>query len=74
MRYLTFALTALLVVPLAQAQRHKTDRGAQASPRCVIGKPAPDFTISLLNKPKQQITLSKLAKDKPVLLIFGSYT
>lgn len=37
------------------------------------GDSAPDFTLSTLDK-TQQIELSSLTAQKPVVLVFGSYT
>ena len=38
-----------------------------------VGDTAPDFTLKSLNG-KEQVTLSSFQDDKPVVLIFGSYT
>lgn len=37
------------------------------------GDPAPDFSLAKLDK-SGQVRLSELNRDKPVVLIFGSYT
>jgi hypothetical protein len=39
-----------------------------------VGELAPDFTVARLDRPSEMVTLSKLAAEKPVVLIFGSYT
>jgi hypothetical protein len=38
-----------------------------------VGSPAPDFNLAKLDK-TDHIQLSALAKGRPVVLIFGSYT
>ncbi|HXY04517.1 MAG TPA: hypothetical protein VEI49_13165, partial [Terriglobales bacterium] len=38
-----------------------------------IGDPAPDFTLVKLDK-SDKIQLSSLTSQKPVVLVFGSYT
>lgn len=47
------------------------ERGEDNSP--AVGKAAPDFTLKLLGQ-KAKVRLSEQCKDKPVALIFGSYT
>jgi peroxiredoxin len=37
------------------------------------GDPAPDFTLPTLDH-KSQVTLSSFHGQKPVVLVFGSYT
>ena len=65
----TPVLAALtLAAPTALAQS-----GGRKVVRAVEGKPAPDFTVKMMDG-KTKVTLSKLYKDKPVLLVFGSYT
>ena len=66
------ALTVLLItVDTLPAQRRggrqRPDRAPQA------GAMAPDFTLSVLNS-EEMVTLSELAKEKPVALLFGSWT
>ena len=38
-----------------------------------VGDPAPDFTLSTLDK-SSRVTLASIRSDKPVVLVFGSYT
>ena len=38
-----------------------------------LGDPAPDFTLATLDK-SAQVNLASLRHDKPVVLVFGSYT
>jgi len=38
-----------------------------------LGDPAPDFTLSTLDK-SSRVTLASIRSDKPVVLVFGSYT
>ncbi|HWC15814.1 MAG TPA: hypothetical protein VG498_02320 [Terriglobales bacterium] len=38
-----------------------------------IGDPAPDFTLPTQDK-TAHVTLSSIRNDKPVVLVFGSYT
>ena len=74
-------LAWLFVAPLESwAQRGRTSRSGKAK----VGQPAPDFSLPVLQGFKQikkkkgqkhrMIKLSDLAKDRPVALIFGSYT
>lgn len=73
------ALLLLIAAAPASAQRNRLDRrdplpeGARKAVPAVAGKPAPDFTVTLLDG-KTKRTLSKLYVDKPVFLVFGSYT
>ncbi len=74
-------LAGLLLAPLESwAQRGRTSRSGKAK----VGKQAPDFALPVLQGFKQikmkkgqkhrMIKLSELARDRPVALIFGSYT
>ena len=38
------------------------------------GEPAPDFTLPKLNQKEEQVTLSSHRGQRPVVLVFGSYT
>ena len=38
-----------------------------------VGDTAPDFTLAMLDK-SAQVNLASLRNDKPVVLVFGSYT
>jgi hypothetical protein len=38
-----------------------------------VGDPAPDLTLSTLDK-SSRVTLASIRSDKPVVLVFGSYT
>ena len=38
-----------------------------------IGDAAPDFTVSTLDK-TEHVTLASIRSDRPVVLVFGSYT
>ena len=38
-----------------------------------VGDPAPDFTLATLDK-TAHVSLASLRNDKPVVLVFGSYT
>jgi hypothetical protein len=38
-----------------------------------VGDPAPDFTLPTRDR-TQQVTLSSFRGDRPVVLVFGSYT
>ena len=42
-------------------------------PPC-IGEIAPDFTLPFAEQKGEELTLSSFRSDKPVALIFGSYT
>jgi hypothetical protein len=39
----------------------------------VVGEPAPEFSLSTLDG-KQTVTLSQHKGDRPVVLVFGSFT
>jgi hypothetical protein len=39
-----------------------------------VGDPAPDFELPMLGVKDKTVKLSSLAGDRPVVLIFGSYT
>lgn len=55
--------------------RSRGDRGGRAMSGPAEGTPAPDFTLPLLDSAEEQtVTLSSFAGDRPVALIFGSYT
>ncbi len=49
------------------AQRHGVDKSPE------VGQKVPDFTLHLLDSEKT-VTLSKVYRDKPVVLTLGSYT
>jgi hypothetical protein len=38
-----------------------------------VGQPAPDFTLRRLES-EETVTLSEVAANRPVVLVFGSYT
>jgi hypothetical protein len=38
-----------------------------------IGDPAPEFTLSTLDK-SAHVTLASIRNDQPIVLVFGSYT
>jgi hypothetical protein len=38
------------------------------------GEPAPDFTLPTLNNREERVTLSSHRGQRPVVLVFGSYT
>jgi hypothetical protein len=38
-----------------------------------VGDPAPEFTLSTLDK-SAHVTLASIRNDKPLVLVFGSYT
>lgn len=74
MKLLGILLMVGLVVPaLAQNDRRQRGmmRGPDRSPS--IGETAPDFTLEALNS-EEEVTLSDLYQDKPVVLTLGSYT
>ncbi len=76
-------LLGLSLIPLDSAAQRS--RGSMYTKgKVVVGKAAPDFTVAVLQgfenvkklrgQQHKSVTLSKLAKDRPVALIFGSYT
>ncbi len=56
----------------AEMPRSRT-RGAQ-KPVFKVGDDAPDFDLPLQSNPQKSVKLSSFAGNKPVALIFGSYT
>jgi hypothetical protein len=48
-------------------------KGERKTTKLRAGDSAPDFTLKDVKK-KNEVTLSKFAGKKPVVLIFGSYT
>ena len=58
---------AFLVLPFETLWMHARSGVLQ------VGSPAPDFNLAKLDK-TDHIQLSALAKDRPVVLVFGSYT
>lgn len=75
MRILTIGLGLCLLTSLVLAQEKagKSRRGASREGKLKVGNPAPDFTLASLDG-KQQVTLSDFRGERPVALIFGSYT
>lgn len=49
-------------------------RGGRRGELPQVGNKAPDFTLPSTDDPKKLVTLSDFAGDRPVALIFGSYT
>jgi hypothetical protein len=49
------------------------ERRARPADSLKVGDPAPDFTLPDLSG-KKQVTLSQFQGQKPVVLVFGSYT
>ena len=58
---------AFLVLPFETLWMHARSGALQ------VGSPAPDFNLAKLDK-ADHIQLSALTKDRPVVLVFGSYT
>lgn len=50
------------------------ERGGRRGELPQVGNKAPDFTLPSTDDPKKLLTLSDFAGDRPVALIFGSYT
>lgn len=72
---LAIVLVALAGVAQVSAQQQRGGKrgGDLRSPDTLqVGDPAPDFKLKSKDG-KQEVQLSKL-RDKPVVLIFGSYT
>ena len=72
-------LTLLLTTWVAAAQKKPaTNPSGPTTPqegKLKPGDAAPDFTLKLLDdKEGRTVTLSKLQGQKPVVLIFGSFT
>jgi cytochrome oxidase Cu insertion factor (SCO1/SenC/PrrC family) len=66
-----FVVFLLAMPTIAQSHRRGMMGGVDRSP--AVGETAPDFTLRVLNS-DQDVTLSDLYKDKPVVLTLGSYT
>lgn len=59
-----------------QPQRPSRDRGRgreATGPSLVVGQTAPEFRLKSLDG-ESETSLSELRKNKPVILMFGSYT
>lgn len=54
----------------AEIQRLMEIEAASVQP----GQPAPDFALPLLKEPDTRVRLSERWAERPVALIFGSYT
>ncbi len=65
--HLLILALALCILP-AQAQRNRVDRAPE------VGSEAPDFELATLADPEVLVQLSSFVGEKPVILIFGSYT
>ncbi len=74
-RILTIGLGLCVLASLVPAQEKagKSRRGASREGKLKVGDPAHDFTLASLDG-KQQATLSDFRGERPVALIFGSYT
>jgi len=61
--------------PQQQANQQRNARGAPRGNRnpLSVGDAAPDFTLETLDH-ENEITLSSFHGDRPVVLLFGSYT
>lgn len=55
--------------PAAQAQARRAEAKLPK-----VGDPAPDFALPMLGMKDTEVKLSSFAGDRPVALIFGSYT
>ena len=75
---LLFALVASFAVSAAIAQRPQRPfqrRPQRAPDKLKEGDKAPDFTLSVMDGKKDEtVTLSDFQGERPVALIFGSYT
>ncbi len=75
--YLITSLVLLTTLASAFAQRPDRRRPniRRAPDRLSTGDAAPDFTLKLMDgKDDETVTLSQFKGDRPVALIFGSYT
>jgi hypothetical protein len=63
------------VKPKPQANQQRDDRGVPRGNRnpLKVGDAAPDFTLETVDH-ENEITLSSFHGDRPVVLLFGSYT
>lgn len=50
------------------------EQGAEITLPPGVGEMAPDFELPLLSQPEQTVKLSSFRAQRPVVLIFGSYT
>ena len=73
-----FAVLFFLLTSAVEAQRPRRpfQRPGERSPdRLAKGDPAPDFTLRVMDgEGDAMVTLSDFKGDRPVALIFGSYT
>lgn len=83
MRALVVAGLLLALPGFAQSFAQPTDEGMRPVVPAVVGKPAPNIAVTPLPASARELTgqarpkpvpLAALAADRPVLLIFGSYT
>lgn len=68
---LTIVTGLLLAGGPVQGQRGPEDRPREGNLK--VGDPAPDFTLKTLDG-KSEVKLSSHRGQRPVVLIFGSYT
>ena len=66
-------LVALAQMAEAQRQRGRRKGDFRVPDKIKVGDTAPDFRLKSLDG-KQTVELSSFKGDKPVVLIFGSYT
>jgi hypothetical protein len=52
----------------------RADAIAREARAPAVGTPAPDFALPLLGDPARIVRLSSFRDERPVALIFGSYT
>ena len=71
MRTIAFALAVSAAVSAHAQDRRGIPRDRNGSTR--VGEPAPDFTLTTLDN-SAEVTLSSYRGERPVALIFGSYT
>ncbi len=74
---LFFAASLLVALPAAatpppQPGAHRPARPPRP-PAPKVGEQAPDFTLQLLNS-EETVQLSSFIGERPVALVFGSYT
>ncbi len=58
----------------AEMQRHRRTMQRPDAPLPAVGEPAPDFELPIAGDPANTVSLSSFEGDRPVALLFGSYT
>ena len=60
--------------PPDRAGGDRANRGQHRPPGPEVGDTAPDFTLKQMNSDETVQLSERLGQDRPVVLVFGSYT